>query len=361
MLQFLRRWLGFLSSRSKAVSTTKPSPPVAGTPSKSPAAANTAAPAVHASVLPTVLPAPAETSTRAQTDPERDLDRPALGASHRMPITSWAYLLQGIDIASLALLDVDLVVVDYSADGSADGAFTAADVARMRSRPKGRRKRVVAYLSIGEAESYRYYWRKVWQLKDKKPAWLDGENPDWDENYKVRYWDPGWQRIIFGAPHAYLDRIMAAGFDGVYLDIIDAYESYARQRPSARQDMIAFVTALAGYARQKRPDFMIIPQNGEALLQSAPYRSAISAIAKEDLYFGVEADEKPNSAEDIQTSLDMLDLARKDGIPVMVVEYLDDVGKIRQVHGDLTRIGFTAYFAPRELDGLRDTPPMRPV
>ncbi|MCX5769013.1 MAG: hypothetical protein NTZ09_01885 [Candidatus Hydrogenedentes bacterium] len=31
---------------------------------------------------------------------------------------------------------------------------------------------------------------------------------------------------ILGGPDAYLDRIITAGFDGVYLDIIDAFEYF---------------------------------------------------------------------------------------------------------------------------------------
>jgi len=54
------------------------------------------------------------------------------------------------------------------------------------------------------------------------PSWLDKENPDWPGNYKVRFWDSGWQAIIF----QYLDKILAQGFDGVYLDLVDAYEYY---------------------------------------------------------------------------------------------------------------------------------------
>jgi len=42
----------------------------------------------------------------------------------------------------------------------------------------------------------------------------------------VRYWDPRWQAVIYGSASAHLDRILAAGFDGVYLDIIDAYQYY---------------------------------------------------------------------------------------------------------------------------------------
>ena len=75
-------------------------------------------------------------------------------------------------------------------------------------------------MSIGEAEDYRFYWREEWD--DSGPSWLDVENADWPGNYKVRFWDSGWQSIML----QYADRILAAGFDGVYLDIIDAYEVF---------------------------------------------------------------------------------------------------------------------------------------
>jgi cysteinyl-tRNA synthetase len=32
--------------------------------------------------------------------------------------------------------------------------------------------------------------------------------------------------VLFGSDDAYLDRILAAGFDGAYLDIIDAFEYF---------------------------------------------------------------------------------------------------------------------------------------
>jgi cysteinyl-tRNA synthetase len=75
-------------------------------------------------------------------------------------------------------------------------------------------------MSIGEAEDYRYYWNPEW--KTNQPSWLAEENPDWPGSYKVRYWDKYWQKIIYG----YLDKILTAGFDGVYLDIIDAFQYF---------------------------------------------------------------------------------------------------------------------------------------
>ena len=55
---------------------------------------------------------------------------------------------------------------------------------------------------------------------------MDRENPDWAGNFKVWYWEAEWQSIIYGSMDSYLGMILDADFDGVYLDIIDAYEYY---------------------------------------------------------------------------------------------------------------------------------------
>ena len=105
-----------------------------------------------------------------------------------------------------------------------ESAFTASEIAQLRIKANGGRRLVIAYMSIGEAENYRYYWKSSWNLI--KPQWLDAENPDWKGNYKVKYWDKEWQSLIFGTPDSYLQKIVTADFDGVYLDIIDAFEYY---------------------------------------------------------------------------------------------------------------------------------------
>jgi cysteinyl-tRNA synthetase len=42
----------------------------------------------------------------------------------------------------------------------------------------------------------------------------------------VRYWDKTWQNIIYGNNDTYLKKIIDAGFDGVYLDVVDAFEYF---------------------------------------------------------------------------------------------------------------------------------------
>jgi cysteinyl-tRNA synthetase len=127
-------------------------------------------------------------------------------------------------LAAIAETDYDLVVMDLFFN---DAALTADDLAAIREKGGGGMRLLVAYMSIGEAETYRWYWQPEW--KDEPPEWLENENPDWPGNYKVRYWMPGWQEVIAGGGESYLARILAAGFDGVYLDIIDAFEYFEAQ------------------------------------------------------------------------------------------------------------------------------------
>lgn len=125
-------------------------------------------------------------------------------------------------INAVTATNYDLIVMDFFFQ---DGVtFTSAEVNQLRNKANGGKRMVISYLSIGEAEDYRYYWLPEWNTH--KPSWMDAENPDWAGNFKVQYWNPEWQAIIFGKDDSYVKKILDAGFDGVYLDIIDAFEYY---------------------------------------------------------------------------------------------------------------------------------------
>lgn len=66
------------------------------------------------------------------------------------------------------------------------------------------------------------------------PDWLDGKNKNWPGNHKVKYWHPEWQKIILGTPDSYLDKIVSAGFDGVFLDIVDAFWHFENQKKNPK-------------------------------------------------------------------------------------------------------------------------------
>jgi len=125
-------------------------------------------------------------------------------------------------INAVTSTNYDLLIMDFFFHDGTE--FTPSEINQLKTKANGGKRLVISYMSIGEAEDYRYYWQSGWN--STKPSWIDSENPDWPGNYKVKYWEQEWQDIIFGNDNSYLHKIISAGFDGVYLDIIDGYEYY---------------------------------------------------------------------------------------------------------------------------------------
>ncbi len=126
-------------------------------------------------------------------------------------------------INAVTASNYDAVIMDLYFNHGTE--FTASEITQLKNKGNGGKRILISYMSIGEAENYRYYWNSSWNGSNK-PTWLDAENPNWAGNYKVKYWKTEWQQIIYGNDQSYLKKILNAGFDGVYLDIIDAFEYY---------------------------------------------------------------------------------------------------------------------------------------
>jgi cysteinyl-tRNA synthetase, unknown class len=277
---------------------------------------------------------------------------------------SWGYQLSGLSPAALAASSYDVLVLDYSRNGAEDQALTPADLALLKLKPDGSTRTILCYLSIGEAESYRYYWkwwwRSVWILPNPfAPNWREKLNGDWGGNYAVRYWEPEWQEIILGKD-GYLDRVLKAGFDGVWMDKVDSsMEDVAAKNPKAKEQMIAFIGKIAAKGRAARPGFLIVPQNGEELLEDAGYRAMIDGIGKESLLYGEEGKPTANPEPLVAKKSGYLNLLAAERKTILAVEYLDKPDDIAAARKRLEALGFVPHFATRELDSLRvgDNPP----
>lgn len=317
---------------------------------------------------------------------------PAVRSEMLADLRSWGYQLQGLSITEAARSGHDLLVVDETLQG-VGAARRSPALAALKRKPDGSRRIVLAYVSIGEAESYRSYWQPGWSrpaieaaATDRRsdvlslgatpavagpvvdggqktlpvrvptasaPAWLGRENLEWRGNYAVRFWDPGWQSLLSGSETATIDRLIAAGFDGVYLDRADVYTQWQTEKPDARAEMIGLVTRLSAYAKAKNPDFLIAMQNAEELLETRKMRRILDLVAKEDLYYGIAGNGVRNSDRDIAASLSYLKKAQTDGLPVLVVEYLEPGPNTEATRKSIEGHGFLAYFAPRALNQLR--------
>lgn len=124
-------------------------------------------------------------------------------------------------IDAVKITNYDVIIMDLFHN---EDEFTADEINQLKIKQNGGKRLVICYMSIGEAEDYRYYWKSDWNKNE--PDWLGKENPNWKGNYKVKYWETDWQNIIFGNDNSYLKKIIDKNFDGAYLDIIDAFDYY---------------------------------------------------------------------------------------------------------------------------------------
>ena len=311
-------------------------------------------------------------------------------------VRHWGYRLQGssaagasskLSVGQLKMAPHDLIVMDFSKDGSDAGAFTPAQIESLKAR-KAANSVIVSYISIGEASDYRDHWQDGWtaytdkdqraagEPTDKAPSWLGAWNESWPNSRKVRYWDPGWQAIIFNADGTgWLDKIVASGFDGAYLDIIDGYYHWGcvvdrkdcvagdpKTEREAAARMIDFVVALAKHARETNPEFLIIPQNGAYIIDALEdedharrdaYLDAISAIACEDLFHRGDKPEN-NALNPDKEAIDTLVVDFIDsGKPVLAVDYISVPEKVAAFYEAAVSKGFLPYAASsRELNAM---------
>lgn len=276
---------------------------------------------------------------------------------------SWYYRLDKVDVDDIARVPADLVVMDHARNGGRD-ALSPQEVDRARKGPDGRKRLVVSYISIGEAEEFRYYWKPEWTAaakandKARMPAWWKAANCAWPGAHAVRFWDPTWKALIYGnGEESFIGRIVKAGFDGVYLDRVDIYERFKSELKNPEDEMIRFVTELTEAARALKPGFLVIAQNAEDLLSYRRYRRVIDGLGKEDLLYGAGGTGTRNAADDIAWSYSRLKRLQRDRKPIFAVEYLVTREGIAEAKLELYKLGLVATNAHRSLDGRDPTMP----
>ena len=313
-------------------------------------------------------------------------------------VTTWAYQIQRISepgaVDALVASHYDMLVLeptrtDWSSD---DNLF---DTRRMVTRLKNsqasdgvHRKLVIAYVDIGEAEDWRWYWTwsEDWDCEPPLPAdWPDyilACDPDgWAGNYPVAYWDPRWKDIVIygenqsSAPYgdyiSVIDEVLKDGFDGIYLDWVEGYENgevvaaaqAAGKDPAA--EMIAFIEEMRDYATARNLDFLIIQQNGAALSEGHPELfSVIDAIAQEAVWYDGDATDNWDDPDgydwpqDVSLSDYYIDYLRQyldSGLPVFNCEYA--LAYADTAYANSYHEGYVPYVTRCSLSRLTMTPP----
>lgn len=116
----------------------------------------------------------------------------------------------------------DLVIVDVFHGRS---PLSRQAVETLKYKKTGAKRLVLAYMDIGTAASYHYYWKPNW--REGNPSWITQPTPNNPDKYYVEFWNPEWQKVIFGDTKSYTYGLIAQGFDGVLIDGLTAATYFA--------------------------------------------------------------------------------------------------------------------------------------
>lgn len=303
-------------------------------------------------------------------------------------IRFWAYQIQGLSsdgaVDELERSHYDMLVVEPTrTDWSSDDRNydTAGAVARLKASQNSRGtqgKLVLAYIDIGQAEDWRWYW--TWGAN--LPKFVAAPDPDgWDGNFVVAYWRAGWKDILLHGKDlkpqpqrdysSIMDEVLKDGFDGVYLDWVEAFESpevlamAAQDGVDAAEEMVRLIKEIRDYGRSRNPAFIVIQQNGADLVRLQPeVLGVVDGIAQEEVWYGGIATDDwdepqgydaPVDPQLTEEYLQALGRYQQAGVTVFNVEYA--LERADEAYALSAKKGFKPYCTRRSLSRLTTTAP----
>lgn len=298
---------------------------------------------------------------------------------------TWMYQLQGLDeagaIQKLAASHYNLLVIEPGHNFRDYPSDTSRMVQTLRKDPQGKNRILLAYIDIGQAEDYRDYWKSNWIAptgdRTGSPNFLITPDPDgWSGNYPAAYWQPAWKKIWLGS-NGIVAQIARFGFDGIYLDWVEAYDDDYVRAAADREginpefEMIRFVEELGRAGRAVNPNFLVVPQNAPYLIDAAPtrYAAAIDALAVEDTWFHGRGDASWNDSEagDLRDRHDdewstaarlrQYKKYQSYGLPVFSVDYCISKKNAAKVYRESRAAGLKPLVTRVSLSRITETPP----
>ena len=215
------------------------------------------------------------------------------------------------------------------------------------------KKLLLGYLSLGEVEQVRHYFRKV-----KDEGILLHENQYWKGSYFVDVRDPRWTKRVI---EELIPAILHQGFRGVFLDTLDNPPHLERQDPAKYGGMTAAATRLVRTIRRHYPTITIMMNRGYELLPEVD--GHIDVLLAESFFTDYDFDTKVYSRvppDLYQEQLSIINAAktRQPGLRIFTLDYWDpeDRNGIAQIYREQRGNGFSPYVATIELDRIVEEP-----
>ena len=201
---------------------------------------------------------------------------------------------------------------------------------------------VLAYMNIGYAEEWRSYWQEV------KRKGIAHEESEYEGEYLVELWSPYWRSLVEERAREAMEK----GFDGVYLDNIDAYVTIGQDNPpwaigaDPERAMISLVSSVRGVVGE-RP-VMVNIGVATSLLADEVFIRVVDGVLREELLQELlgECTSAPREPREVMSDLFFLEVARLRGKTVVDVEFVDSWGEMSSEKLFLALMGISLVAQP---------------
>lgn len=206
----------------------------------------------------------------------------------------------------------------------------------------------IGYMSVGEAEDYRFYWDHI---KDK--PWVLQENPDWEGNFFVDVRQAEWRELLI---QEVIPKIMEEGFQGLFLDTLDTAEFLESESPSRYDGSLEAMASLVAEIHRTYPQLMLLSNNGFAILERiAPY---LSGLIVEDINMMIDFEHDGYMPVPIQERAYKIGILKpimhNYGLNVFNIDYApqDEPELICKNIKKSRQLGFKPYVAQKDLSEI---------
>jgi cysteinyl-tRNA synthetase len=242
-------------------------------------------------------------------------------------VKNWICVYKKHSIVSFLRNRADLLIIDPD-------DYTKKEISFLT-----RKKQVLAYLSVGEAEEYRKYFSTL------NKEIIVKENEEWKGNFPIKFWHEDWKKTLF----KYAEEIAEKGFDGFSLDVVDVWEAYENKQ-LYKEKMAQLLIELSDHIQKKFPERIFLIHNSHQLFEFEEIMLRYTGILQEGLY-ETWMKEKPDQWW-LEEKFQALSRLQKAGKFIALLEYTRDKTKMRQIKEAAKALGFFPSFSVKELDKI---------
>ncbi|RNC85453.1 MAG: hypothetical protein ED557_01375 [Balneola sp.] len=213
--------------------------------------------------------------------------------------------------------------------------YSKAEIAQMKSKGT----KVLAYISLGEVDTNRWYYPKLME------GGFLGKNKNWGSSF-LNLEDSLTRSILIDQV---LPELTKKGVDGIFMDTIDSVSPY-----TSRSSLASYMVEMIREIRKRNPDLLLVQNAGLFLLEDTS--EYIDGVLMEDIASGYNFEQGEYFVKDDISYHERLSLLRsystRFDLPFLVLDFAIEAAAINKVQSRLDTLGMPYFISNIELSTL---------